>query len=529
MASKYSKTYTTSLKTGLSRITSTMAKRFLLENGYSSSSFHMPEYYNPSGFTSINLAPIDWMSRTGVKITKTLDIITPKGYLSWRSFNFLHPFIYSQLVTEITRRGNWALIKELLTRETLVNCYSTPILHLTRKRTLNAASISNWLQMAEKDLIKDCVEYNFLEVTDIKNFYPSIYTHSISWAVHGKDVAKSRRFDMSLLGNRLDKLIQNSRDGQTNGIPVGSYVSDIIAEIVLCDVDNKLTEQIVAEKLNSNVLIFRFRDDYRILSKTAEQGKRVLSHLNRILNSEYNLSLNSDKTKSYSDIIEGTFRPWILEIKSSFLLRKIYYGDLSDCTSVAYLKDCLVEIYHVQKKYPDSRASLSVLSKLGEELYRKPGKIKLHKGDIPEIISILRKLTLLREEVTPQCFILLDILINEISDKKERRRVLNAIKRVISGNSDYTYQLIWFYRLCLSCLPEMCDQLLRDNNIPLLRVVNRRYFRHDYQIYPNTSFLAHDESELEKFSFIDRAKIRRAKTRKINPNSVNPFNPYRDL
>ncbi|MFM6127183.1 MAG: hypothetical protein ACKPBV_00235 [Sphaerospermopsis kisseleviana] len=31
-------------------------------------------------------------------------------------------------------------------------------------------------------------QYKYLIKTDIKNFYPSIYTHSIPWALHKKDV-----------------------------------------------------------------------------------------------------------------------------------------------------------------------------------------------------------------------------------------------------------------------------------------------------------------------------------------------------
>ncbi len=50
--------------------------------------------------------------------------------------------------------------------------------------------IYQWLQMAEKDLILDCIHYQFIARTDITNFYSSVYTHSIAWALHGKEDAR---------------------------------------------------------------------------------------------------------------------------------------------------------------------------------------------------------------------------------------------------------------------------------------------------------------------------------------------------
>ena len=69
--------------------------------------------------------------------------------------------------------------------------------------------------------------YTHLVKADIKNFYPSIYTHSIAWAIHGKNfIRKDRnRHDYRFLGNRLDRLFQYSNDQKTNGIPIGPVVS----------------------------------------------------------------------------------------------------------------------------------------------------------------------------------------------------------------------------------------------------------------------------------------------------------------
>jgi len=119
--------------------------------------------------------------------------------------------------------------------------------------------------MAEHDVASVAFRYKYLITTDIKNFYPSIYTHSIPWAIHGKKFIRSakNRHNYNLFGNRLDKLFQNADDGCTNGVPIGPVVSDLIAEIVLSAVD-----RMISGELEKDILVVRFKDDYRILAKS---------------------------------------------------------------------------------------------------------------------------------------------------------------------------------------------------------------------------------------------------------------------
>ena len=67
----------------------------------------------------------------------------------------------------------------------------------------------------------------FALIADIVSFYPSIYTHSIPWALHGKAFAKANRGELHL-GNRLDKHVRNGQDGQTVGLPVGPDTSLVL-------------------------------------------------------------------------------------------------------------------------------------------------------------------------------------------------------------------------------------------------------------------------------------------------------------
>ena len=55
--------------------------------------------------------------------------------------------------------------------------------------------------------------------TDITNCYPSIYTHSISWALHTKAKAKANRRRDTLVGNQLDKIVRDGQYGQNRWYP----------------------------------------------------------------------------------------------------------------------------------------------------------------------------------------------------------------------------------------------------------------------------------------------------------------------
>jgi hypothetical protein len=73
-----------------------------------------------------------------------------------------------------------------------------------------------------------------LAATNISRFYHSLYTHSVAWAFHGKDVAKKdRKIDSSkVYFNRLDFILRQGQDGPTIGIPVGPDASRYVAQLL---------------------------------------------------------------------------------------------------------------------------------------------------------------------------------------------------------------------------------------------------------------------------------------------------------
>ncbi|MDY0885204.1 RNA-directed DNA polymerase [Dongia soli] len=130
--------------------------------------------------------------------------------------------------------------------------------------------------------------------TDIARFYQSIYTHSIPWALHGKELAKLNRNvrDLAYYGNRLDFLVRQCQDGQTKGIPVGPDTSRIISELLLSAIDER------ADQLSGNKILagYRYIDDVFYCFSSLVDAEAYLNSLRDAVH-HYELELNPEKTR----------------------------------------------------------------------------------------------------------------------------------------------------------------------------------------------------------------------------------------
>ena len=111
--------------------------------------------------------------------------------------------------------------------------------------------------VAERSLGK-----HFLVRADIANFYPSIYSHSIPWALVGFDVAKGNR-DRREWYNKIDTAAQLTRRNETSGVAIGPATSVILSEAILARVD---------EVLNKKFEFTRITDDYTAYCTTREEA-----------------------------------------------------------------------------------------------------------------------------------------------------------------------------------------------------------------------------------------------------------------
>lgn len=334
----------------------------------------------------------------------------PKTDLTDRTFGIINPKIHYDIALQIV--NNWEnIISCIFNEENQVYSYSFPI-PLDNNKPNKIGSLRSgrmiyeWIEMAENDIASIAFQYKFLIKTDIKNFYSSIYTHSIPWALHGKEfIRKENRNNYKLLGNCLDKLFQNANDSCTNGIPIGPVVSDLISEIVLSGVDQKLSKLLIDNNLNNDVTIVRFKDDYRILTKKESSGRSTIKLLQSALK-EYRLELHDGKTEFYS-LPHGLFRNW----------RSEYYH-INHGTRKDYDFEGFKEVYFSVIKIDQNNPGCGVIDRfLADLVDRKDYStcIKLDKKSLPKVISLLLMLADFRIKAFPKILAIIESILKSDS------------------------------------------------------------------------------------------------------------------
>jgi hypothetical protein len=136
--------------------------------------------------------------------------------------------------------------------------------------------------------------YSRLLNLDVSKCFYNIYTHSVAWAVKGKEVTK-RNLRSYTFESRFDETMQFSNYKETNGIIVGPEVSRIFAEIILQQVDRDLMISLSEQGLGpGDYTIRRYVDDYSVFAHTDQVLEIIQVELSRKLGA-YKLYLNSDK------------------------------------------------------------------------------------------------------------------------------------------------------------------------------------------------------------------------------------------
>lgn len=158
--------------------------------------------------------------------------------------------------------------------------------------------------------INSAAGYRFVLRTDISRFFPTIYTHSVPWAIHGKALAKkNRKPTPKFFGNLLDLALRQGQDQQTIGLPIGPDTSHIIAESIAVAIDLELKK-----KLKGFPAGFRYVDDYFMFFATAQEAETALAVLIRALK-DFELQVNFEKTIT-CPVIQLTDDYWRHQLRS---------------------------------------------------------------------------------------------------------------------------------------------------------------------------------------------------------------------
>lgn len=358
------------------------------------------------------------------------------GGYDWRPYQIINPVMYISLVNVITKEENWNEILNRFSdidRISYIKCESIPVVE-SSENLLNKKSsqILNWWDKIEQNSIKLALEYDYLFQTDIVNCYAEVYTHSIAWALHTKEVAKNNRRNYGFLGNIIDMHLQNMSYGQTNGIPQGSVLMDFIAEILLKYADELITNHIIQKGISRDSFhILRYRDDYRVFAKDISIGREILKIITKELLG-LGLKLNVSKTNYSNNVILSSIK----KDKIEFLKSQKTYN----------LQKRLMLLYEFSLNYPNSGSILKEITQVRKKIEK---KTNFSKDNIEVLISVVTEIIYRNPRVYVEGNAILSYLFPQIEDESRRKeiitKVFNKLKKILNSG----YFEIWFQRATL--------------------------------------------------------------------------------
>lgn len=429
------------------------------------------------------------------------------GY-DWREVQIVHPFLYADLVELITEENHW---QELLSRFNLfesnpkIKCISLPV-KSTGEKGDTAETILNWWEELEQTSIVKSLEFAYCIRTDITNCYGSIYTHTIDWAVRGKDVAKdatTKGKDRSF-AHKLDQTVEKLQCNQTNGIPQGGELFNFIAEIVLGYSDSLLSEKL--KSINDmKWLVVRYRDDYRIFANSKEIAEKIVKTIADIL-SDLNMHFNIKKTGFVSDIIESAIKPdkiyWNSRVP--IIMPKIWDGKNRRVNYQLTLQKHLLEILWLSKKFPNSGSINKALTSFAKRLDEQESILPLV-SIVADIVSKNPK------AIASGIGVLSKLLMKGHTDPNASAEIVSKITKKLENTPNLEYLDIWLQRLSLLSESEprffggMCSVVVD----------------HEYSIW-DSSFI---RTEMNLPSIIDEKKIQLLKP-EISTEVFDVFSDY---
>ena len=252
-----------------------------------------------------------------------------------RQFGIPNPMAYQLLCKSIS--DNWGQLQAYIRNTTQGQRYIVSRIHLRKSnktRCLFRMNYGDWRVdgTPEPDLL---IGSRYIVRADISTCFPSIYTHSIPWALVGKDIAKKNRAKTEWF-NQIDHFAQYCKNGETHGVLIGPHASNLIGEIILISVDRELTNK---WKYVRNV------DDYTCFVETYEEAKLFLTELSTALR-KYDLAINHKKTE-ISELPMALTEQWVRQVGNA---QSYFKNGIMDYIGVRSYLDSAIEIMQKNKE-----------------------------------------------------------------------------------------------------------------------------------------------------------------------------------
>lgn len=289
------------------------------------------------------------------------------------------PFAYENLCKELF--NDWDKLQQYFKQKTLGQSYKVSRIHirkLAKTKALFKMNYDNWKidGFPEPDLI---IDKKYMVKADISDCFPSMYTHSLPWALVGKSVAKQNIHDKNTWYNKIDSTTQKIRGKETHGFLIGPHVSNLLSEIILSDIDSRLTKKWE---------YIRKIDDYSCYVKSKEDGEQFLLDLVIELK-KYELLLNQRKV-SIIELPQSSENDWVIKLnKAQYLLCSSQ--DVYNYNNVRNYLDTVIELAKINNNDSIISYAFKVLS--GLQNSSKKSKKKEKKSFSENAIKYIKKIS----------------------------------------------------------------------------------------------------------------------------------------
>lgn len=285
------------------------------------------------------------------------DIMLNKdGRYAVRVLSLSNPFLYYLLAREICTPEHWAAILDdfkVFGSAPHIQAVGIPVIPADKENFHKATTILNWWSRFEQMAVKLSLDYRYMFVSDITNCYGTIELQTVEKALSRKGTASEVDVKTDIV-----RILTMLRQGRNIGLPQGSTLYDIVAEIVLGYSDMLLREALERDGITEGYEILRYRDDYKVFANDKDLLERISYTLQHVLEG-LNMRLNSAKTRISDSIITDSIKP----DKLAYIYNTPIYNNKKCCDFDGIQKQLLF-ILQFGRQYPNCGQMRMLLSKL---------------------------------------------------------------------------------------------------------------------------------------------------------------------
>lgn len=437
--------------------------------------FELPEYFD---FTKVldyvrksigNKSYDECLTQSAADLQNVnFDIMLNKdGRYAVRPLMLSNPFLYYFIAREICQAKNWTAIKNCFKHyrmPTITSC-ALPVIPDEVESFHESTTILNWWNEVEQKSIELSMDYRYMFVTDITNCYGTINPETIDWALSIKDTPYATDKN-HMMARNLITYLRDIQQGRNMGIPQGSNLYNMIAEIILGYSDLLLYQQLESMKVDYKVL--RYRDDYRIFCNDRDALEQISYILQRVLES-LNFRMNSNKTKISDSIITDSIKRdklWYIENTPIFNKKGVDFDSV---------EKHLLYILLFGRKFPNCGQIRTMLSDLDERIEKhlkslewedvnldidndqKKKEDKIDKsisqnsyipgGNVEPMCAIAAQIALENVDACHYALKVASRLIDSLKDEKLKQKIRNKLFARMIGRPNSTYTELWLQNM----------------------------------------------------------------------------------